>query len=205
MTGFDAKEVSMDIVSPKTKECVGYTTFRNAMVEQRIKLIELHELLKEITNLEKNETTGKVDHPRQTVKIIDGMTIKSVGKDEADSLGGAIYNATISVNLDELDYLDGVTITDSSTVLNADRNNANQFFGITTDVNGRAVINTNDIITEQEEVNVNDQIDLEINGELYAKNKVVEQIRKSNPKTKLTDKQILDLYGDFNSDGFIII
>ena len=102
LDGFNTKEVSMDII--KNKECVGYTIFRNTLVEQRIKLIKCHTLLKEITNLEKNETTGKIDHPKQTTKILDdGTKIKSVGKDISDSLGGAVYNATLSVDLNELD------------------------------------------------------------------------------------------------------
>lgn len=104
LDGFTASEVSMDIL--KNKECVGYTTFRNALLEKRINLIDLHELIHEMTSLEKNEATGKVDHPKQSIKVVDGETIKSVGKDIVDSLGGAIYNAVLSVNLDELDYLD---------------------------------------------------------------------------------------------------
>lgn len=79
LDGFETREVSMDIV--KNKEDVGYTTFRNVLVEQRIKLLKLHELIKEITNLEKNETTGKIDHPKQTTKILsDGTKVKSVRK-----------------------------------------------------------------------------------------------------------------------------
>ena len=79
--GFETKEVSMDIINSKSKECVGYTIFRNAMLEQRIKLLKLYELIKEITNLEKNETTGKIDHPRQTIKVLeDGTKVKSVRK-----------------------------------------------------------------------------------------------------------------------------
>ena len=103
---FDEKEVSMDIL--KNKECVGYTTFRNTLLEKRINLLNLYELIREITNLEKNESTGKIDHPKQSVKVDKetGQKIKSVGKDISDSLGGAIYNAVLSVNLDELDYLD---------------------------------------------------------------------------------------------------
>ena len=38
LDGFTVKEVSMDII--KNKECVGYTAFRNVLVEQRIKLGE---------------------------------------------------------------------------------------------------------------------------------------------------------------------
>lgn len=36
LDGFEVKEVSMDIV--KNKEDIGYTSFRNVLVEQRIKL-----------------------------------------------------------------------------------------------------------------------------------------------------------------------
>ena len=131
----------MDIL--KNKEAVGYTTFRNAMLEKRINLLNLHELLREITNLEKNETTGKVDHPRQTTTINKetGEKVKSVGKDISDSLGGAVYNAVLSVNLDELDYLDQKILTadglgntyirDMSTA-----NSINRKFGFSVDSKG---------------------------------------------------------------------
>ena len=77
--GFTTKEVSMDII--KNKEDVGYTVFRNTLVEQRIKLLDLYELTREITNLEKNETTGKVDHPKQVTRVLeDGTKVKSVRK-----------------------------------------------------------------------------------------------------------------------------
>lgn len=69
LDGFTCKEVSMDKL--KDKECVGYTIFRNTLVEQRIKLIKLETLFKEITNLEKNEDTGRVDHPPQQTKVLD--------------------------------------------------------------------------------------------------------------------------------------
>ena len=79
LDGFETNEVSMDII--KNKECVGYTSFRNVLVEQRIKLLRLEELIKEITNLEKNETTGRIDHPKQSIKILDdGTKVKSVRK-----------------------------------------------------------------------------------------------------------------------------
>lgn len=111
LDGFDAKEVSMDIVDTKKRECVGYTSFRNTILEKRIHLLNLYELQRELTALEKNESTGKVDHPKQSVKMVDGQMVKSVGKDIADSLGGAVYNAVLSVNLDELDYLDQKILT----------------------------------------------------------------------------------------------
>lgn len=198
--GFDAKEISMDIVSTKTKECVGYTIFRNTLVEQRIKLLNLYELTREITNLEKNETTGKVDHPKQVTKVLeDGTKVKSVGKDISDSLGGAIYNATISVDLNELDYLDGVTITDNNVLLNNSSNLADQFFGISTNpVDGSIRMlpqNNNDI---------DEQLNVDIQKEIKRTQGILQQVKSANPKTRLSDQQILDLYGEMDTDGFVI-
>lgn len=198
--GFDAKEISMDIVSTKTKECVGYTIFRNTLVEQRIKLLNLYELTREITNLEKNEATGKVDHPKQVTKVLeDGTKVKSVGKDISDSLGGAIYNATVSVDLNELDYLDGVTITDNNVLLNNSSNLADQFFGISTNpVDGSIRMlpqNSNDI---------DEQLNVDIQKEIKRTQGILQQVKSTNPKTRLSDQQILDLYGEMNTDGFVI-
>lgn len=99
LDGFTVKEVSMDIVN-KNKECVGYTNFRTVLVEQRIKLLNLHTLIKEITNLEKNETTGKVDHPRQClvgdtkIKMLDGKskTIKELLLDKQNNIPNYVYS-----------------------------------------------------------------------------------------------------------------
>jgi len=198
--GFDAKEISMDIVSTKTKECVGYTIFRNTLVEQRIKLLNLYELTREITNLEKNEATGKVDHPKQVTKVLeDGTKVKSVGKDISDSLGGAIYNATVSVDLNELDYLDGVTITDNNVLLNNSSNLADQFFGISTNpVDGSIRMlpqNSNDI---------DEQLNVDIQKEIKRTQGILQQVKSTNPKTRLSDQQILDLYDEMNTDGFVI-
>lgn len=198
--GFDAKEISMDIVSTKTKECVGYTIFRNTLVEQRIKLLNLYELTREITNLEKNEATGKVDHPKQVTKVLeDGTKVKSVGKDISDSLGGAIYNATVSVDLNELDYLDGVTITDNNVLLNSSSNLADQFFGISTNpVDGSIRMlpqNNNDI---------DEQLNVDIQKEIKRTQGILQQVKSANPKTRLSDQQILDLYGEMDTDGFVI-
>lgn len=155
LDGFTVNEVSMDIL--KNKEAVGYTTFRNAMLEKRINLLNLHELLREITNLEKNETTGKVDHPRQTTSINKetGEKVKSVGKDISDSLGGAVYNAVLSVNLDELDYLDQKILTadglgntyirDMSTA-----NSINRKFGFSVDSKGVVHLQEDKSVKEKE-------------------------------------------------------
>lgn len=342
LDGFTVKEVSMDIV--KNKEDVGYTVFRNVLVEQRIKLLKLQELIKEITNLERNELTGKVDHPKQclvgstkirladntyktilelkkdlengkdnyvlsynilngkieprkilnvwytgkrkdmyrfifsngknvictsnhpflldgntyveakflalynifkcvdekvslinieelynteydvydlevdfthnfaldvgvfvhnSVKILDdGTRVKSVGKDISDSLGGAIYNATLSVDINELDYMDSVILADGGlTTLTNNQNPADRFFGINRNINGT--------ISLQPEVkpsgDINEDISKEIQKQVNQSQQVVQQIKKDNPNTKLTNEQIKDLYNDFIDDGFIIM
>ena len=199
LDGFETKEVSMDII--KNKECIGYTTFRNTLVEQRIKLLKLEELTKEITNLEKNETTGKVDHPKQTVKILDdGTKVKSVGKDISDSLGGAIYNATLSVDVNELDYLENVTIADANVTLNNAGNIADQFFGITNNGNGTVSMKSD----MNNENNLEEQISKAIQNEISNTQNILKKIKEENPHSRLSDQQLRDLYDDFSGDGFVI-
>ena len=198
LDGFVTKEVSMDII--KNKEDIGYTVFRNTLVEQRIKLINLHTLIKEITSLEKNEATGKVDHPRQTVFIdqATGEKRKSVGKDIADSLGGAVYNAVLSVDINELDYLDNITISESnSSNLSLYGNPADQYFGINTDVRGN-------IIQTETQPNNEETIANAINQEIKNTQNILAKIKSENPTSKLTDQQLVDLYGSMNQDGFVV-
>lgn len=62
----------------------GYLTFQSILAEQRVAMIKLSLLESEIIRLERNNVTGKVDHPP-----IDGS------KDISDSLAGALYNASL--------------------------------------------------------------------------------------------------------------
>lgn len=205
LDGFNTKEVSMDII--KNKECVGYTIFRNTLVEQRIKLIKCHTLLKEITNLEKNETTGKIDHPKQTTKILDdGTKIKSVGKDISDSLGGAVYNATLSVDLNELDYMENVTIANNSdmTTISGSNNVADELFGFSQNFDGSISLNKDFNNSDNQDEDINTQIDEEINKTINQNRLVVNKIKQNN-KTNLSDQEILDMYDELNNDGFIIM
>lgn len=203
---FNTKEVSMDII--KNKECVGYTIFRNTLVEQRIKLIKCHTLLKEITNLEKNETTGKIDHPKQTTKILDdGTKIKSVGKDISDSLGGAVYNATLSVDLNELDYMENVTIannSDMTTISGSNNVAADELFGFSQNFDGSISLNKDFNNSDNQDEDINTQIDEEINKTINQNRLVVNKIKQNN-KTNLSDQEILDMYDELNNDGFIIM
>lgn len=200
LDGFDAKEVSMDIL--KNKECVGYTTFRNTLIEKRIKLLNLHELIREITNLEKNDATGQVDHPKQTVKVDQstGEKIKSVGKDIIDSLGGSVYNAVLSVNLDELNYLENVTIAadDGLISLNPNEKEVDKLFGFTSDIAG------NIIQMMPEESQEEDDIDFTINKEIENNQKILNKIKDTNKNTKLSDSNLLEMYENMTNDGMVI-
>ena len=138
-----------------------------------------------------------------SVKILDdGTKVKSVGKDISDSLGGAIYNATLSVDVNELDYMDSVILADGGlTTLTNSQNPADRFFGINRNINGT--------ISLQPEVkpsgDINEDISKEIQKQVNQSQQVVQQIKKDNPNTKLTNEQIKDMYNDFIDDGFIIM
>lgn len=199
LDGFEVGEVSMDIVDTKKKECVGYTSFRNTLIEQRIKLIDLHEMIREITNLEKNETTGKIDHPRQSIKIVNGKTIKSVGKDLADSLGGAVYNAVLSVNIEELDFMDHITIADNTTaIVNNPQNRANAMFGYITNPDGTIQM------LEDESTNGEEKIQKVVEQEILNNQKIINDIKQSNPNTSLSNQQLKEMLDDFNGGDFLI-
>lgn len=195
LDGFTTSEVSMDIL--KNKECVGYTSFRNALLEKRIYLLKLHELIREITNLEKNETTGKIDHPRQstTINKETGEKVKSVGKDISDSLGGAVYNAILSVNLDELDYLDQKILTNdgqgNTYIRSLSTENAiNKKFGFTVDRMG--VVHLQD--TEKKETDKQEDINAIISDEM-------EKLKEHKPTVETVDPN--KYWG--NKSGMIII
>lgn len=195
LDGFVTNEVSMDIL--KNKECVGYTAFRNALLEKRINLLNLYELIREITNLEKNETTGKVDHPRQTTTINKetGEKVKSVGKDISDSLGGAIYNAVLSVNLDELDYLDQRILTNDglgNTYIRdmSSANSINKKFGFTVDSKGVVHLQDNKSNEDEKQEDINAMISEEM-----------QKLKEGKPEEKEIDPS--KYWG--NKSGMIII
>lgn len=203
LDGFNVKEISMDII--KNKEAVGYTTFKNVLTEKRIKLIKLSELIREITNLEKNELSGKVDHPKQSIRIDKetGETIKSVGKDIADSLGGAIYNAVLSVDLNELDYMDGVTLTNNMLTLNS-TNDANNYFNF--NVNSQGIVDFTNPIEIDNSQTTEDLINQEINNQINQSKDIIDKIQADNPNTKLTRQELQDMYnGSFNNSDFFVL
>lgn len=63
-----------------------YMNFRNALIEQRIKLLKLDNLERELLRVERNNQSGKISHPENTG---DGHG------DGADGLAGSFYNAVL--------------------------------------------------------------------------------------------------------------
>lgn len=194
LDGFKATIISLD------RDDKGYNTFRNALAEKRIGMIDCNELTKEITALERNAHTGKIDHPAQSVrKDSEGRIIKSVGKDEADSLCGAVYNASISVNVDELDHMESITLTDGNVTLQVGQNAADQYFGFSTNALDGSV---NMLPTTNSDVE--EQLANDIQREIKNTQNILHKLKKDSPNTKLSDQQLIDMYSDFNDSGFLI-
>lgn len=98
-SGFDARILSLD----RTPD--GYLYLKASLNEKRIGLLEIEELEKELINLERNNMSGKVDHP------VNGS------KDIADSLAGALKNASENTIKEELySYDDLNTIYESNQI-----------------------------------------------------------------------------------------
>ncbi len=81
--GFDYQVISVDRVNNTTdKICEPYLFFKNAIYNKRIVLYDTPLLTEELLSLERNNNTGKVDHP------VNGS------KDAADGIVGALWNAS---------------------------------------------------------------------------------------------------------------
>ena len=93
----------------KDGEQPGYSAARSAMNDGRVGMIPYERLENELVRLQKDNTTGRIDHP------IDGS------KDLSDSFAGAIYNAatyaeTPTFNVDWLDSMDEVNYDEDDMV-----------------------------------------------------------------------------------------
>lgn len=98
--GYNYEQISVDRVDTddsKQKLCKPYHFFRNTIYEERITMcgVGAELLTEEITDLERNNNTGKVDHP-------DGGTRGS--KDIADAVCGALWNASQHAEEFAFDY-----------------------------------------------------------------------------------------------------
>ena len=136
-----------------------------------------------------------------SVKILeDGTKVKSVGKDISDSLGGAIYNAILSVDVNELDYLENITIAETGiATLNSYETVADRLFGFNRDARGNLIQ-----IDNKTDENEDELISNAINQEIKNNQKVLDQIKQSNKNTKLSDQQLLDMYNTMTGNGFVI-
>ena len=75
--GFTVDKISLD----RTPD--GYITFQSICLELRLDMLDYKLVQDELTHLQKDANTGRVDHPA------------SGSKDVSDSLAGAIWNATL--------------------------------------------------------------------------------------------------------------
>lgn len=92
--GFNARIISMD-----RTPCDGYMYLKASLGEHRIAMLNIPELESEIINLERNNMTGKVDHPQTIGNGIPGR------KDMSDSLAGALFNASQFEDKDNLMHI----------------------------------------------------------------------------------------------------
>lgn len=121
----------------------------------------------------------------------------------SDSLGGAIYNASMSVDVNELDFMDTVTLTNNGPItLHKDNTSAESYFGLQTNRDGTITFSDNRDTTFDTEDYMLDAINSEINKS----KQVIEKIKKENPNTKISDKDLVNMYNTtMNPEGMIII
>ena len=98
MEGFDCEILSVDRVD-KDHICKPYQYFKNAIYEQRFKMYKSQELIDELTDLERNINTGKVDHP------VNGK------KDVSDATCGATFTASKYAEEYAYDYGEDYDVT----------------------------------------------------------------------------------------------
>lgn len=97
--GYPYEQLSVDRVDPSSHICKPYQYFKSAIYEKRIEVYRSQHLIDQITDLERNINTGKVDHP-------DGGE-----KDTCDAVCGAIFNASKHAEEFAYDYGEDLSIT----------------------------------------------------------------------------------------------
>lgn len=104
--GYKYTTISVDKVNT-SKLCEPYHYFKNTIYEERVVMYDSSLLTEELLGLEKNSSSGKIDH--------SPLGINS--KDVADAVCGAIWNA--SQNADEFEFDYGETL-DTTVSVNDD-------------------------------------------------------------------------------------
>lgn len=85
--------LSVDRVSPD-HICHPYQYFKSTIYDKRIEMFQDHLLIEEITGLERNSSTGKVDHSPNSIN----------SKDKSDAVCGAVYNASLHADEYAFDF-----------------------------------------------------------------------------------------------------
>ena len=91
--GYDYNIISVDRVN-SAKVCEPYHYFKSTIYEERVSMYDSTLLTDEITGLEKNSSSGRIDH--------SPLGINS--KDVADAFAGAMWNASQNADQFEFDY-----------------------------------------------------------------------------------------------------
>lgn len=97
--GYNYKQISVDRVENTTNICRPYQYFRTSIYEKRVEIYDSRTLIDEITDLERNMNTGRIDHP-------DGGR-----KDVCDALCGAIFHASQYAEEFAYDYGENIEAT----------------------------------------------------------------------------------------------
>lgn len=93
--GFPCNVLSVDRVDSQSRTCLPYQHFRSTIYEKRIEVFKHDLLQREVTDLERNMDTGKIDHP------------EGGSKDISDAICGACFEA--SKHAEEFAYNYGET------------------------------------------------------------------------------------------------
>ena len=97
--GYNYEELSVDAVKKVNDRyvCLPYQTLRTAIYEERLEMYENSFLTEELLGLERNNSSGKIDHTPSGIN----------SKDSADAVCGAVFKA--SENAEEFAYEFGET------------------------------------------------------------------------------------------------
>lgn len=109
MKGYPYHVLSVDRVDT-SKICLPYQYFRSTIYEKRLELFEDDLLFREITELERNAETGKVDHPdggcftgETEVVLVDGRNINFLQLVDEYNQGKTNYVYSINLNTKKIE------------------------------------------------------------------------------------------------------
>lgn len=127
--GFNCETLSVDRVNTD-HICLPYQSFRSAIYESRIELYDSKLLINEITDLERNINTGKIDHP------------PNGSKDTSDAVCGAMFTASKDAEQYAFDYGESLTVATEFNMNNS-RNEVDKYINDFSDSILRNSMNNN--------------------------------------------------------------